>query len=159
MKPLTGAIYQVEGIQCTGINTGYIHVVCFLPNSTELYVPRLHMHVIGQINNNLIIINLSSMGLLSFLDNGLSYKNFKQQSQHNSYKCMSSNKKYVLVYSWTKESPLLFCFVSLQAQYQESQKIWTRDRKICLKRQSYLWNLRSWTEILWLSGENTYSTI
>ena len=86
MKPLTGAIYQVEGIQCTRINTGYIHVVCFSPNSTELLVPRLHMHVIGQINNNLIIINLSSMGLLSFLDNGLSYKNFQQQSQHNSYK-------------------------------------------------------------------------
>lgn len=26
------------------------------------------------------------MGLLSFLDNGLSYKNLKQQSQHNSNK-------------------------------------------------------------------------
>ena len=103
------------------------------------------MHVIGQINNNLIIINLNSMGLLSLLDNGLSYKNFKQQSQHIIQ--MYVKKQEVLVHSWIKESPLLFCFVclffflhfSLQAWHQESQKIWTRDRKICLKRQSYIY--------------------
>ena len=68
------------------------------------------MHVIGQINNNLIIINLNSMGLLSLLDNGLSYKNFKQQSQHIIQ--MYVKKQEVLVHSWIKESPLLFCFVS-----------------------------------------------
>ena len=67
------------------------------------------MHVIGQINNNLIIINLNSMGLLSLLDNGLSYKNFKQQSQHIIQ--MYVKKQEVLVHSWIKESPLLFCFV------------------------------------------------
>ena len=110
------------------------------------------MHVIGQINNNLIIINLNSMGLLSLLDNGLSYKNFKQQSQHIIQ--MYVKKQEVLVHSWIKESPLLFCFVCLfffalfsasmtprvTKDLDKRQKDLFKETKLYMKPEKLDWN-------------------